>query len=243
MTGESEAKAAPYAWYALGVLVLVYMLNFIDRQILSILANDIKADLEMTDADLGFLYGTAFAIFYALFGIPLGLLIARFRAAEDYVDPYLSILLVTPMAALIPLLVMSLGIGLASRVIGPSLRFGAPRSRGLHALCNSDAGAQQACVPLEIRSGSRSRARGPRAMSAASKSAGGTTRPAPRARSRAWASCCQMPCQVVRASSRVSASSAVPWPCTNMSDERVSYCSRSASAIPTCCSTWRTNAC
>ncbi len=61
-----------YAWYGLGVLTLVYMLNFIDRQILSILANDIKADLGLSDADLGFLYGTAFAIFYALFGVPLG---------------------------------------------------------------------------------------------------------------------------------------------------------------------------
>lgn len=74
---DNEAQAADrpveaYAWYALGVLVLVYLLNFIDRQILSILANDIKADLGLTDADLGFLYGTAFAIFYALFGIPLG---------------------------------------------------------------------------------------------------------------------------------------------------------------------------
>lgn len=69
---QSEAKASPYAWYVLGVLVLVYMVNFIDRQILSILANDIKADLGLSDADLGFLYGTAFAIFYALFGIPLG---------------------------------------------------------------------------------------------------------------------------------------------------------------------------
>ncbi|KEO87750.1 MFS transporter [Erythrobacter longus] len=53
-------------------MVLVYVLNFIDRQILSILANDIKADLGVDDAYLGFLYGTAFAIFYALFGIPLG---------------------------------------------------------------------------------------------------------------------------------------------------------------------------
>ncbi len=61
-----------YSWYALGVLLLVYVLNFVDRQILSILANDIKADLSVTDAYLGFLYGTAFAIFYALFGIPLG---------------------------------------------------------------------------------------------------------------------------------------------------------------------------
>lgn len=61
-----------YSWYALGVLVLVYVLNFIDRQILSILANDIKADLGVDDAYLGFLYGTAFAVFYSLFGIPLG---------------------------------------------------------------------------------------------------------------------------------------------------------------------------
>ena len=66
-------EAVPsYHWYALSILVLVYFLNFVDRQILSILANDIKADLGLDDADLGFLYGTAFAIFYALFGIPLG---------------------------------------------------------------------------------------------------------------------------------------------------------------------------
>ena len=72
-SAEIEAQGVPaYSWYALGVLVLVYVLNFIDRQILSILANDIKADLGVDDAYLGFLYGTAFAIFYALFGIPLG---------------------------------------------------------------------------------------------------------------------------------------------------------------------------
>ena len=65
-------RVPAYNWYALGVLVLVYVLNFVDRQILSILANDIKADLKVDDAFLGFLYGTAFAIFYALFGIPLG---------------------------------------------------------------------------------------------------------------------------------------------------------------------------
>jgi MFS family permease len=66
------ARVPAYSWYALGVLFLVYLVNFVDRQILSILANDIKADLEIGDAELGFLYGTAFAIFYALFGIPLG---------------------------------------------------------------------------------------------------------------------------------------------------------------------------
>ena len=67
-----RARASAYAWYALFVLVLVYIVNFIDRQILSILVGDIKRDLGVSDAQIGFLYGTAFAVFYALFGIPLG---------------------------------------------------------------------------------------------------------------------------------------------------------------------------
>ena len=77
-TAPAAPPAAPpphigaYAWYALFVLVLVYIVNFIDRQILSILVGDIKRDLQVSDAQIGFLYGTAFAVFYALFGIPLG---------------------------------------------------------------------------------------------------------------------------------------------------------------------------
>lgn len=61
-----------YRSYVLFLLVLVYMLNFIDRQIIAVLANDLKRDLGLSDADLGFLYGTAFGVFYALFGIPMG---------------------------------------------------------------------------------------------------------------------------------------------------------------------------
>ena len=61
-----------YGRYVLFVLIIVYIFNFIDRQILSILAEEIKLDLGIGDAEIGFLYGTAFAIFYAVFGIPLG---------------------------------------------------------------------------------------------------------------------------------------------------------------------------
>jgi hypothetical protein len=72
-----EGPAVPqptrgYANYVLTLLVIVYILNFIDRQILAILAEDIKRDLGLSDADIGFLYGTAFGVFYSLFGIPLG---------------------------------------------------------------------------------------------------------------------------------------------------------------------------
>ncbi|MEQ8858668.1 MAG: MFS transporter [Pseudomonadales bacterium] len=67
-----EEVGGRYSKYVLGVLIVVYVFNFIDRQILSILAEEIKADLGISDADIGFLYGTAFAVFYAVFGIPLG---------------------------------------------------------------------------------------------------------------------------------------------------------------------------
>lgn len=73
MLNEKQSEiGGPYARYVLGVLVVVYIFNFLDRQILSILAERIKADLGVTDAQLGFLYGTAFAVFFALFGLPLG---------------------------------------------------------------------------------------------------------------------------------------------------------------------------
>jgi MFS family permease len=70
-TPPAEVGGA-YAWYVLAVLTVVYVFNFIDRQILTILAPYIRADLGLTDAQLGLLYGTAFALFYAVFGIPLG---------------------------------------------------------------------------------------------------------------------------------------------------------------------------
>ena len=72
VTEPAERRATGYSWYVLAVLVVVYILNFIDRQVLSILAVDIKADLGLNDSDMGFLGGAAFAVFYALFGIPLG---------------------------------------------------------------------------------------------------------------------------------------------------------------------------
>ena len=75
----SPAVGGRYAKYVLFVLVIVYIFNFVDRQILSILAEDIKADLGISDAEIGFLYGTVFAVFYAVFGIPLG------RLADSWV--------------------------------------------------------------------------------------------------------------------------------------------------------------
>jgi predicted MFS family arabinose efflux permease len=63
--------------YALGMLTLTYTLNFIDRQILSILVEPIKRDLAISDTQMGLLTGLAFALFYTALGIPLGRLAER----------------------------------------------------------------------------------------------------------------------------------------------------------------------
>ena len=60
-----------YARYVLGVLFLVYVFNFIDRQVLSILLEPIKADLGVSDTFMGFLTGFAFVFFYTFAGIPI----------------------------------------------------------------------------------------------------------------------------------------------------------------------------
>ena len=68
---ESSAPDHSTRGYVLGVLVVVYTFNFIDRQILAILFEDIKRELQLSDSALGLLSGFAFAMFYATLGIPI----------------------------------------------------------------------------------------------------------------------------------------------------------------------------
>jgi predicted MFS family arabinose efflux permease len=67
----ARAPSRAYASYVLGVLVLVYVLNFVDRQLISILIEPIKSEFGASDAQMGILTGFAFAIFYTVAGIPV----------------------------------------------------------------------------------------------------------------------------------------------------------------------------
>ena len=67
----------PYAYYVLGVLFVMYLFNFLDRQLLAILLQPIKEDLKISDTALGFLTGFAFAVFYTFAGLPLARLADR----------------------------------------------------------------------------------------------------------------------------------------------------------------------
>lgn len=69
------AKVSRAGWYALTMVSAAQAMSLLDRQILSILAPHIREDLGIGDAELGLLYGTLFALFYALFSLPLGRLV------------------------------------------------------------------------------------------------------------------------------------------------------------------------
>ena len=60
---EQVELTTSYRYYALGILTLVYVFNFIDRQILVILQESIKVELDLSDTQLGLLSGISFAIF------------------------------------------------------------------------------------------------------------------------------------------------------------------------------------
>ncbi len=75
---DSKKRLADNRAYVLFILIVVYTFNFIDRQIVGILAVPIKADLGLTDSQLGLMGGLAFALFYTGLGIPVAMLADRF---------------------------------------------------------------------------------------------------------------------------------------------------------------------
>ncbi|MBL8545746.1 MAG: MFS transporter [Hyphomonadaceae bacterium] len=71
-----RAVSAGYRTYAMGLLLLIYVMNFVDRQVVNILAEPIKRELHLLDWQVGAMSGLAFALFYTVLGLPIA------RAAE-----------------------------------------------------------------------------------------------------------------------------------------------------------------
>ena len=77
MSEETASVTPPRANLVLAFLLLAYIFNFLDRQILGILAGSIIKDLQLTDAQFGAIAGIAFAILYSFLGVPLAMLADR----------------------------------------------------------------------------------------------------------------------------------------------------------------------
>lgn len=67
-----NTKTPLYSWYALGLLTLVYVMNFLDRTVIFFLFTPIKAEFGLSDLQLALIGSTAFVIFYTVLGIPFG---------------------------------------------------------------------------------------------------------------------------------------------------------------------------
>ena len=73
----TDPQSNNYKWFVLAILTVVYAFNFIDRQILVILQEPIKAELGLSDTQLGLLTGFSFAVVYVTAGIPIAWLADR----------------------------------------------------------------------------------------------------------------------------------------------------------------------
>jgi len=104
--GEGSGRLSKAAWYSLTLVASSQAISLMDRQILSILAPNIRADLNIGDAELGLLYGTVFALFYALFSLPLG------RLVDGWIRTRLLAICITAWSASAGLAAFAGGFGL-----------------------------------------------------------------------------------------------------------------------------------
>lgn len=66
-----------YRWYVLSILLAVSMIHYLDRMVVSLLIEPIRSEFQLSDSQMGLLAGTAFAISFALAGLPMGFLVDR----------------------------------------------------------------------------------------------------------------------------------------------------------------------
>ncbi|MBK5516353.1 MFS transporter [Pseudomonas sp. TH10] len=75
---EVTRKSYAYEWYIVAICMLAYIFSFIDRQILALMIEPIKHDLQLSDTQFSLLHGLAFSLFYAFMGMPIALLADKF---------------------------------------------------------------------------------------------------------------------------------------------------------------------
>ena len=119
-----EAAGGAYEWYVLGLLVLIYIMGTVDRAVLSVIAEPLKLQFQLSDKQLGVLTGTAYSVTYALAVLPMGRLVDRMdRRALLSVTITIWSLLTAACAmssSFIMLVVARMGVGAAEAPVMPA---------------------------------------------------------------------------------------------------------------------------
>ena len=121
---EASYPKPAYAWYVVVLMMFFYVLSFMDRQIIAVLIDPIKADLDLSDVQISLIGGVSFGLFYSLVGIFIG------RLADSMNRPLLVAMgvfiwsLTTALCGLASkfwqLLVLRMGVGLGEAALLPS---------------------------------------------------------------------------------------------------------------------------
>ena len=126
--GKSTRTDAPwppraYSWYVVGVLSLAYTVSFIDRQVLNVVVEPIRHDLQITDTQISLLQGFAFAIFYSLMGVPIARLADRGKRRNIIAAGIALWCLMTAACGLVrnflQLFVARIGVGVGEAALSP----------------------------------------------------------------------------------------------------------------------------
>lgn len=121
---EEDYPSPGYAWYVVAVLTLAYVFSFVDRQIMSFLVGPIRRDLQISDTQMSLLMGLSFAVFYTLFGIPLGRL-ADTRSRRAIIAVGIAFWSITTAGCglakkFFDLAVMRMGVGVGEATLSPA---------------------------------------------------------------------------------------------------------------------------
>lgn len=124
MSGDSRYPPARLAWTTVAILMVAYILSFIDRQILNLLVAPIRRDLAISDTEMSYLLGLSFALFYTVCGIPIGRL-ADTRSRRGIVA--IGVALWSLMTAgcglarsYLQFLIFRMGVGVGEATLSPS---------------------------------------------------------------------------------------------------------------------------
>lgn len=112
------------AWSLVLILIAAYAMSFVDRQILSLLAQDLRHDLAITDSQIGLLQGPAFGVFYAVMGLPFGWLADRVHRARLIAGGLLLWTLMTMLGGIVhgfpALFLTRMGVGVGEAALVPA---------------------------------------------------------------------------------------------------------------------------
>lgn len=117
-------KSSVYAWYVVLLCMLAYIFSFIDRQILALMIEPIKADLNLSDTQFSLLHGLAFSLFYAFMGLPLAYLADRFSRPKIIAAGIIFWSIATALCGLsknfIQLFFSRMGVGVGEAALSPA---------------------------------------------------------------------------------------------------------------------------